>query len=166
MDARLCISYLTIELRSSIPEDLREPMSRHVFGCDVCQDVCPWNRRAPVTQAAEFQPRTYAQPTDGQSRGWPAPIAEGIEKQSLLLPRLEWLAAMNEEQFRTVFRGSPVRRTKWRGLVRNACIALGNSSPMAGSDHRERICTLLTRLRASCDPQIAESAQWALSRIQ
>jgi epoxyqueuosine reductase len=72
---------------------------------------------------------------------------------------------MNEEQFRTVFRGSPVRRTKWRGLVRNACIALGNSAPAPGSDHRERICTLLMRLRTSCDPQIAESAQWALSRI-
>jgi epoxyqueuosine reductase len=166
MDARLCISYLTIELRSSIPEDLREPMGRHVFGCDICQDVCPWNRRAPVTQAAEFQPRTYAQPTESRSQEWPAPIAEGIEKESLFLPRLEWLAAMNEEQFRTVFRGSPVKRTKWRGLVRNASIALGNSAPAAGSDQRERICTLLKRLRASGDPQIAESAQWALSRIQ
>ena len=166
MDARLCISYLTIELRSSIPEDLREPMGRHVFGCDICQDVCPWNRRAPATQAAEFQPRTYPQPTDGQLRECPVTIAEGIEKESLLLPRLEWLAAMNEEQFRIVFRGSPVRRTKWRGLVRNACIALGNSTPAAGSDHRERISTLLARLSASSDPQIAESAQWALSRIQ
>jgi epoxyqueuosine reductase len=57
MDSRLCISYLTIELRGSIPENLRESMGRHVFGCDICQDVCPWNRRAPVTQAPEFQPR-------------------------------------------------------------------------------------------------------------
>jgi epoxyqueuosine reductase len=166
LDARLCISYLTIELRSSIPEDLREPMGRHVFGCDICQDVCPWNRRAPVTQAAEFQPRTFPQPTEGQLRELPAAIAERIEQESLFLPRLEWLAAMNEEQFRTVFRGSPVKRTKWRGLVRNASIALGNSAPAYGSHHRERICTLLTRLSASGDPQIAESAQWALSRIQ
>jgi epoxyqueuosine reductase len=166
MDARLCISYLTIELRGSIPEDLRAPMSRHVFGCDICQDVCPWNRRAPATQAAEFQLRTYPQPANGQPSEWPAPIAEGIKEESLLLPRLEWLAAMNEEQFRAVFRGSPVKRTKWRGLVRNACIALGNSAPADGSGHRERIRALLKRLGASCDPQIAESAQWALSRIQ
>jgi len=166
MDARLCISYLTIELRGSIPEDLREPMGRHIFGCDICQDVCPWNRRAPVTQAAEFQPRTYLEPPDGQFQEWPAPIAEGIEEESLFLPRLEWLAAMNEEQFRIVFRGSAVKRTKWRGLVRNACIALGNSAPAADSGHGERICALLRRLSASSDPQIAESAQWALSRIQ
>ena len=166
MDARLCISYLTIELRGSIPEDLREPMGHHVFGCDICQDVCPWNRRAPVTQAPEFQPRTFPQPIEGRSRELPAAISGGIEKESLFLPRLEWLAAMTEEQFRTVFRGSPVRRTKWRGLVRNACIALGNSAPAYGSHHHEKICTLLTQLSVSSDPLIAESAQWALSRIQ
>jgi epoxyqueuosine reductase len=166
MDARLCISYLTIELRGSIPEDLREPMGRHVFGCDICQDVCPWNRRAPVTQAEEFQPRTFPQPTDGEPRELPAAIAGGIENESLFLPRLEWLAAMNEEQFRTVFRGSPVKRTKWRGLLRNACITLGNSAPARGTAHHERICTLLTRLSSSSEPVIAESAQWALLRIQ
>jgi epoxyqueuosine reductase len=166
MDARLCISYLTIELRGSIPEDLREPMGRHVFGCDICQDVCPWNRRAPVTPAAEFQPRTFPPPTEGQQRESLAAVSENMEQESLFLPRLEWLAAMNEEQFRRVFRGSPVRRTKWRGLVRNASIALGNSAAARSSQHRERISTLLTRLSASSDPQIAESAQWALSRIQ
>lgn len=167
LDARLCISYLTIELRGSIPEALREPMGRQVFGCDICQDVCPWNRRAPVTQALEFQPRTFLQPTvEGRPRESPAPISEGTGKESLFLPRLEWLAAMNEEQFRTVFRGSPVKRTKWRGLVRNACIALGNSRLASGSSQHKRICELLAHLSASPEPLIAEFAQWALSRIQ
>ena len=166
MDARLCISYLTIELRGAIPEDLREPMGHHVFGCDICQDVCPWNRRAPVTQAPEFQPRTFPQPTRGQSNELMDAVEEGAKEESLFLPRLGWLAAMSEKQFRTVFRGSPVKRTKWRGLLRNACIALGNSAPAHGSEEHKRICTLLARLSDSCEPLVAESAQWALSRIQ
>jgi epoxyqueuosine reductase len=166
MDARLCISYLTIELRGTIPAPLREPMGRHVFGCDICQDVCPWNRRAPVTQAPEFQPRIFPRGTENQPEEAPSAIADRADEESLFLPRLEWLAAMNEEQFRTVFRGSPVKRTKWRGLVRNACVALGNSAPPRGSHHHERISALLTRLSASAEPLIAESAQWALSRIQ
>ncbi|MGB2591336.1 MAG: tRNA epoxyqueuosine(34) reductase QueG [Candidatus Acidiferrum sp.] len=166
MDARRCISYLTIELRAPIPEDFREPMGRHVFGCDICQDVCPWNRRAPVTQAAEFQPRTFSSAAQGEAReSLPSTSAEPAE-DSLFLPRLEWLASLDENQFRTIFRGSPVKRTKWRGLVRNVCIALGNSAPTPGSPHREKIRALLTRLSASSEPLVAESAQWALSRIQ
>jgi epoxyqueuosine reductase len=166
MDARLCISYLTIELRGAIPEALREPMGHHVFGCDICQDVCPWNRRAPATQAPEFQPRIFPQVIENPPQGAPSAIVDRVDEESLFLPRLEWLAAMNEEQFRAVFRGSPVKRTKWRGLVRNACVALGNSVLPRGSHHHERISALLARLSASAEPLIAESAQWALSRIQ
>jgi epoxyqueuosine reductase len=166
MDARLCISYLTIELRGTIPVELREPMGRHVFGCDICQDVCPWNRRARVTQAAEFQPRIFPQPMVAHSLDLVPAGAEGAEEESLFLPRLEWLAGMNEEQFRSFFRGSPVKRTKWRGLVRNACIALGNSATVLGSSQHERVSTLLKRLSASSETLIAESAQWALSRIK
>jgi epoxyqueuosine reductase len=166
MDARLCISYLTIELRGSIPEALREPMDRHVFGCDICQDVCPWNRRSPITEAKEFQPRVFPRLAEGPSPELAAPATAGADEESLFLPRLEWLAALNEEQFRAMFRGSPVKRTKWRGLVRNACIALGNSAPALDSRRYESICTLLTRLSSSSEPAIAESAQWALSRIQ
>ena len=166
MDARLCISYLTIELRGSIPEALREPMGRHVFGCDICQDVCPWNRRAPVTQAAEFQPRTISQAAAALSQESRPVVAEENDEESLFLPRLESIAAMSEDQFRTVFRGSPVKRTKWRGLVRNACIALGNSAPAPSTSQHVRICKLLTQLSASREPLVAESAQWALSRIQ
>ncbi|MHB8504053.1 MAG: tRNA epoxyqueuosine(34) reductase QueG, partial [Candidatus Acidiferrales bacterium] len=139
MDARLCISYLTIELRGSIPEELREPMGRHVFGCDICQDVCPWNRRAPVTQAVEFQARAFPNATQCDPRESVPTVTKGDDEDSLFLPRLEWLAAMNDEQFRTAFRGSPIKRTKWRGLVRNACIALGNSAPAPGSPRHESI---------------------------
>jgi epoxyqueuosine reductase len=154
MDARKCISYLTIELRGSIPVELREPMGRHVFGCDICQDVCPWNRKAPATDAPEFQPRVFAQ------------NVESSEEESLFLPRLEWLASLSEEEFRTALRGSPIKRTKWKGLVRNACIALGNSKITPSDASYERIRTLLEKLGASMDPHILESAQWALSRIQ
>jgi epoxyqueuosine reductase len=119
-----------------------------------------------VTQAAEFQPRTFPHPTNGQSTESAATFTERQEEESLFLPRLEWLAAMSENQFRTVFRGSPVKRTKWRGLVRNACIALGNSTPSPGTTQHGRISELLTQLSASREPLIAESAQWALSRIQ
>jgi len=166
MDARLCISYLTIEHRSTVPEDLREPIGRHVFGCDICQDVCPWNRRAPVTHAQEFQPRTFPQPIEHQPTDSANPAAVIAEEESLLLPRLEWLAAMTQEQFRAAFRGSPIKRTKWRGLIRNACIALGNSAPVPGTPDHARICALLKNLTASPDPLISESAQWALARIQ
>jgi epoxyqueuosine reductase len=165
MDARKCISYLTIELRGSIPEVLREPMGRHVFGCDICQDVCPWNRRAPVTAAVEFEPRVFARDSKQLQAGEPV-SEEQPDQESLFLPQLEWLAAMSEEEFRTVFRGSPIKRTKWRGLVRNACIALGNSKVKRASDASRRVQALLEKLAASSDPAILESAQWALSCIQ
>jgi epoxyqueuosine reductase len=161
MDARRCISYLTIELRGSVPEELREPVGRHVFGCDICQDVCPWNRRAPMTREEEFQPRVFQAKNKDPRNGEERP-----REDSLLLPRLEWLAAMDEEEYGQVFRGSPVQRTKWRGLIRNACIALGNSRLRPGTPAQQRISALLERLAGSPDAPISESALWALSRIQ
>jgi epoxyqueuosine reductase len=149
MDARKCISYLTIELRGAIPEELRAGMGEHVFGCDICQDVCPWNRKAPVTKLMEFAPRSF-QPHEAH-------------EESLLRPRLEWLLDLDEKKFREVFQGSAVKRTKWRGLLRNACIAIGNAGTTTAN--RERIAATLKRLAASEDRVIAESAQWALSRI-
>src|SRR6267143_1275293 len=139
MDARKCISYLTIELRGPIPEEFREPMGNHVFGCDICQDVCPWNRRAAISPIQEFQPRILSSQDDNQ-------------------PELL--------DFRDAFRDSPIKRTKWRGLIRNACNALGNSSPPRGTTTRTRITALLEKLASSPDSVIAESARWALSRIQ
>jgi len=147
MDARLCISYLTIELRGPVPEHLRKPMGRHVFGCDICQDVCPWNRRAPVSPAAEFQPRQ-------------------IGSRTLVAPELEWLAGLAESDFQRIFRKGAVKRAKWQGLVRNACIALGNSVPQPGTPAQDRVAGILKRLAALPDPVVAESVQWALSRIQ
>lgn len=166
MDSRRCISYLTIELRGAIPENLREPMGRHVFGCDICQDVCPWNRRAPVTHAMEFQPRTIPLGSQGQRNGPAPPTSSEPVEDSLFFPRLESLVTMGEDEFRATFHGSPIKRTKWRGLLRNACIALGNSAPAPGSPERAKARVLLERLANSSEPLIAESAQWSLSRIQ
>lgn len=161
MDARKCISYLTIELRGSIPQELREPMGNHVFGCDICQDVCPWNRRAPVSTLAQFQPRTLLSREADESG-----VSADAQSDSLFHPRLESILSLNEEDFRELFRGSPLKRTKWRGLVRNACIAVGNSKLMPGSPIHTRLCESLKKLAACGDSAIAESAQWALSRIQ
>jgi epoxyqueuosine reductase len=159
MDARKCISYLTIELRGSIPEEFRERMGNHVFGCDICQDVCPWNRRAPISTAPEFQPRRFP-PKEDQPGETPS-----SREDSLFLPRIEWLLSLTEADFREIFRGSPVKRTKWRGLLRNACIAAGNSGVSPGSPNHARLTSMLTRLSTSEDQVLAESALWALSRI-
>lgn len=157
LDARRCISYLTIELRGAIPEELRAEMGRAVIGCDICQDVCPWNRKAAVTQLAALQPRQIAAGENGRPK---------IENNhSLLLPELEWLASLTQEQFSAIFRGSAVKRAKWRGLVRNACVALGNSKIPRGADAYSRVTLLLSRLADSDDTLIAEHARWALARL-
>ena len=161
MDARKCISYLTIELRGSIPEEFREPMGNHVFGCDICQDVCPWNRRAPIATIPQFQPRVFPASEEGRDAK-----SLSLQDESLFFPRLEWLLGLTETEFRELFRGSPVKRTKWRGLMRNACIALGNSGLRRGIADHGRISELLKRFAASEDQILAESARWALSRIQ
>ncbi len=101
MDASRCIAYLTIEHKGSIAEHLREPIGRQVFGCDICQDVCPWNRRAPLSHE---------------------PI-----RTELVNPALDWLAAMDAAEFKRWFAGSPLERTKRKRLHRNVAIAMGNS---------------------------------------
>ncbi len=135
LDSNKCISYLTIEKRGSIREELRAGLGHHVFGCDICQDVCPWNRKAPSSAAPEFEPRP-----------------------GLVNPALAWLAEISAEEFREVFRGSPIRRTKRSGLRRNAAIAIGNSG-------NKEFLPLLDRLAADEDQTISESAQWAKARV-
>ncbi len=102
IDSRLCISYFTIELRTGIPEPERALMGPHVFGCDICQDVCPWNRRAPSTADPAFAPRHFA-------------------------PDLARLAALSEGDFRNLFRHTPVTRSRYAGFLRNVAIAMGNT---------------------------------------
>ncbi|MGA8762100.1 MAG: tRNA epoxyqueuosine(34) reductase QueG [Candidatus Sulfotelmatobacter sp.] len=135
LDANQCISYLTIEKRGSIPEDLRAGVGRHVFGCDICQDVCPWNRKAPVTTETAFQPRT-----------------------ELVNPALDWLATISAEEFQESFRGSPVRRAKRSGLRRNAVIAMGNSG-------ERKFVPLLDELAEDEEAVVAESAAWARYKL-
>jgi epoxyqueuosine reductase len=136
LDSNRCISYLTIEKRGSIAEDLREGMGRHVFGCDICQDVCPWNRKAPTADAAEFAPRP-----------------------GLVNPALDWLAEMSAEDFHQLFRGSPIRRAKHSGLLRNAAIAMGNSGD-------RKFLPILEKLASNADSTISESATWAIGMLQ
>ena len=157
LDSRLCISYLTIELRGSVLESLRPQMGSAVVGCDICQDVCPWNRKAPVTSLASFQPREM----DGAN----AEVLQSHQPSSLFDPDLEWLASLSQQQFSAIFRGSAVKRTKWQGLVRNACIALGNSRLDPNAESYPRILQLLERLASSNDEVIAEHARWALARL-
>jgi epoxyqueuosine reductase len=135
LDASRCIAYFTIEKRGSIPESIRGQMGRHVFGCDICQDVCPWNRKAPVATNAGFE-------------------ADG----SLINPDLSELAQMSPEQFRQRFRGSPISRAKYSGFLRNVALAMGNSGL------RDYVPEL-ERLARSEDPVIAEHAAWALARL-
>ena len=136
MDASRCIAYLTIEKRGSIDEPLRAQMGRHVFGCDICQDVCPWNSRAPITKSQEFAARP-----------------------ELVNPELSRLAKLDAQAFNKLFKGSPVKRTKISGLRRNVTIAMGNSGD---SEHLEQ----LANWTKSEDPVLRESAAWAVSQIE
>jgi epoxyqueuosine reductase len=136
LDARRCISYLTIEVKDAIDPDLRGSMGRHVFGCDICQDVCPWNRKRAVSGGASFEPR-------------PGNVA----------PSFEELARLSPEEFQRRFRKNPIKRSKRRGLLRNVAVALGN----AGSAEH---VGLLEGLAHDEDPIVREHAAWGLERLR
>lgn len=136
LDSRRCISYLTIEHRGPIPRELRPLMGNLIFGCDLCQDVCPWNRFARVAPEAAFLPRA-----------------------GNVAPALIGLLSMTEEEFRRRFRGSPVLRAKYGGFLRNVCVALGNGGDPAAVPH-------LRRALAHPDPLVREHAAWAIERLE
>ena len=135
MDATRCIAYLTIEKKGSIAEELRPLMGRQVFGCDICQDVCPWNRRAPVAASSMLPAR-----------------------RELINPALDWLAAMDGPAFNRVFRGSPLERTRRKRVLRNVAIAMGNSGER---DYLPQ----LEAWAAGEDAMLAEAAAWAVARL-
>lgn len=134
LDARRCISYLTIELRDPVPADLREGMGDWLFGCDICQDVCPWNKKAPVTAEPAFQPEPDLAPADA----------------------LE-LLKLNKEQFRERFGKTPLARPKRGGILRNAAIVVGNTHP-------EGALPVLISLLNDEEPVIRGAVAWALGR--
>jgi epoxyqueuosine reductase len=136
LDARRCISYLTIELRGPVPEELREGVGDWVFGCDVCQEVCPWNRKSPLTNEPAFQARPDLEPVD-----------------------LIELLGLSINEFRQRFRGTALMRAGRRGLVRNAALVLGNlGDPAALPALRESL--------NDSEPLIRDAAQWAIDRIE
>jgi epoxyqueuosine reductase len=142
LDATRCLSYTTIELRGPIPEPLRAGQGDWIFGCDVCQEVCPWNtrgrRRVPEDAAglrARLAPRV----------AWRA-------------PSLAWLLSLDEGAWHASTEGTALRRAKWRGLVRNALVAAGNAGDPA-------LVPAVRRHAAGDDPLLAEHARWALSRL-
>ncbi len=136
MDATRCISYLTIEHRGAIAPELMENMGRQVFGCDICQDVCPWNRKAPIASDEELAAR-----------------------EELVNPALSWLSSLDEEAFERQFNGSPVRRARFDGLRRNVAIAMGNSGQM-------RYRAQLREWARAADKGLRAAAAWALEKLE
>ena len=136
LDARRCISYLTIEQKGAIPRDLRSSMGAHIFGCDTCQDVCPYNTKCRPTKEPAF---------------WSRPGLHAPE----LIPLLD----LTEGQFKVKFRGSPILRAKRWGFLRNVCVALGNSR------RPEAVPALARTLREDPDALVRAHAAWALGRI-
>jgi epoxyqueuosine reductase len=135
LDARRCISYLTIELRGSIPEHLRPMLGNRIFGCDDCQAVCPWNRYARATGCGDFSPR-----------------AEVSDRE------LAWFASWDADDFDRHTRGSAIRRTGYEGFLRNVAVALGNaSSSPSVLDAIDRLCRHSSEL-------VREHAEWARGR--
>jgi epoxyqueuosine reductase len=136
LDARRCISYLTIELKGAVPEELRPGLGEWLFGCDVCQEVCPWNRKAPPAAEPAFAGRADLVAVD--------PVE---------------LLGLSEDEFRHRFRSTALTRPRRRGLLRNAALVLGNRGDPAA-------LPALERALHDPEPLVREAAQWAIDRIR
>src|SRR5688572_16879227 len=135
LDSRKCISYTTIELRGAIPEDARDGIGHHLFGCDICQDVCPWNRRADFSNEPAFQP-----------------------KPGLMWPDVQALLDYSDADWTSAIRGTPLKRAKVRGLLRNLMVVAGNS----------RLASLIPKLQRFLqhdDEHVRSHAAWAIERL-
>jgi epoxyqueuosine reductase len=142
MDASRCIAYLTIEKRGPIPKELRAPIGRQVFGCDICQEVCPWTVKSRTVKSRSH-----------------STAALDLTRPELINPALEWLAGLTPEEFNQKFRDSPVKRTKRNGLLRNVAIAMGNSGEQKFRPQLEAWAS------TEADPVLAEAAAWAIVRL-
>jgi epoxyqueuosine reductase len=140
MDATKCISYLTIEHKGPIASEFISGMGRQVFGCDICQDVCPWNRKAPISTDPELEPR-----------------------EELVNPSLDWLASLDEQQWESLFNGSPIRRAGFIGMQRNIAIAIGNAA--ATGSVETSFLPRLTQWAKSADEGLRIAARWALGKL-
>jgi epoxyqueuosine reductase len=140
MDATRCIAYLTIEHRGQLSEDLLEGMGRQVFGCDICQDVCPWNRKAPISADPDLEPRP-----------------------ELVNPALDWLSGLDEAAFERNFNGSPVRRAGFLGLRRNIAVAMGNSGAARFKNILEQWSK--SEGESPAAEALRAAARWALNKL-
>jgi len=156
MDARRCISYLTIEHKGPIDETLMPGMGRQVFGCDICQDVCPWNGKA--RREIVWRDPTHSA-KDAEWMGHSAADHELEPRQELVNPALEWLASLDEPAFERMFNGSPVRRAGFDGLRRNVAIAMGNSG-------LAQFVRRLEEWAEAADEGLRSAARWALRRVR
>ena len=136
LDARRCISYLTIEHHGPIPEEFRKPMGNRIYGCDDCLAVCPWNKFAAAHQEPAFAPRA-----------------------ELTAPKLADLAALDDAGFRALFSGSPIKRIGRNRFIRNVLIAIGNSATPSLRESVRSLC-------ADADPVVAEAAAWAVAQLE
>ena len=169
MDASRCISYLTIEHKGPIAEELAEKMGRQVFGCDICQDACPWNGKAIRVLSNASHPTHSARlqeagPSASLRTEWmghnPIAVDADLEpRPELVNPALEWLASLDEKSFEQQFNGSPVRRAGFLGLKRNVAIAMGNSG-------LARFAPQLEAWTAAADEGLRAAARWALARLR